>query len=113
MTTERYNPVPFDVEASHRRWMKRPGFAAAYDALADEFAALGVSPAGTGTRRLLARARAIAKRRGMTRKTETEPMLRGHAKHRRTQSDYMGALLDRVTLETWGDVSSRCRLPDF
>ena len=40
----------------------------------------------------------------MTRKTETEPMLRGHAKHRRTQSDYMGALLDRVTLETWGDV---------
>lgn len=40
----------------------------------------------------------------MTRKTETEPMLRGHAKHRRTQSDYMGALLDRVTLETWGDM---------
>ena len=40
----------------------------------------------------------------MTRKTETEPMLRGHAKHRRTQSDYMGALLDRVTLETWGEV---------
>jgi hypothetical protein len=40
----------------------------------------------------------------MTRKTETEPMLRGYAKHRRTQSDYMGALLDRVTLETWGDV---------
>ncbi|HET8899319.1 MAG TPA: hypothetical protein VFN09_11160 [Rhodanobacteraceae bacterium] len=40
----------------------------------------------------------------MTRKTETEPMLRGRAKHRRTQSDYMGALLDRVTLETWGDV---------
>lgn len=40
----------------------------------------------------------------MTRKTETEPMLRGRASHRRTQSDYMGALLDRVTLETWGDV---------
>lgn len=40
----------------------------------------------------------------MTRKTETEPMLRGPASHRRTQSDYMGALLDRVTLETWGDV---------
>lgn len=40
----------------------------------------------------------------MTRKTTTEPMLRGHAKHRRTQSDYLGALLDRVTLETWGDV---------
>jgi hypothetical protein len=40
----------------------------------------------------------------MTRKTETEPMLRGRAPHRRTQSDYMGALLDRVTLETWGEV---------
>jgi hypothetical protein len=40
----------------------------------------------------------------MTRKTETEPMLRGRAAHRRTQSDYMGTLLDRVTLETWGDV---------
>ncbi|MGH8110454.1 MAG: hypothetical protein ACREPL_00715 [Rhodanobacteraceae bacterium] len=40
----------------------------------------------------------------MNRKTETVPMLRGRAPHRRTQSDYMGALLDRVTLETWGDV---------
>ncbi|MES2403173.1 MAG: hypothetical protein V4567_02420 [Pseudomonadota bacterium] len=40
----------------------------------------------------------------MTRRTETEPMLRGRAAHRRTQSDYMGALLDRVTLETWGEV---------
>ncbi len=41
MTTERYNPVPFDVEATKRRWMKRPGFAAAYAALEDEYAALG------------------------------------------------------------------------
>jgi DNA-binding XRE family transcriptional regulator len=41
MTTERYNPVPFDVEASHRRWMKRPGYAAAYAALEDEYVALG------------------------------------------------------------------------
>lgn len=40
----------------------------------------------------------------MSAKTKTEPMLRGHAKHRRTQSDYMGTLLDRVTLETWGEV---------
>ncbi len=40
----------------------------------------------------------------MNRKTETEPMLRGRAPHRRTQSDYMGALLDKVTLETWGEV---------
>lgn len=30
--------------------------------------------------------------------------LRGRAPHRRTQSDYMAALLDRVTLETWGEV---------
>ncbi|HKT32842.1 MAG TPA: helix-turn-helix transcriptional regulator [Gammaproteobacteria bacterium] len=41
MTSERYKPVPFDVEGAHKRWMKRPGYAAAYDALADEFAALG------------------------------------------------------------------------
>lgn len=40
----------------------------------------------------------------MTRKTETAPMLRGYAPHRRTQSDYMAALLDRVTLQTWGEV---------
>jgi len=40
MTRERYNPVPFDVEATHKRWMKCPGFAAAYEALADEFATL-------------------------------------------------------------------------
>lgn len=42
MKTDRYNPVPLDIEASHARWMKRPGYAAAYDALADEFAALAV-----------------------------------------------------------------------
>lgn len=41
MTRDHYEPVPFDVEAAHRRWMKRPGFAEAYDALADEYAALG------------------------------------------------------------------------
>jgi DNA-binding XRE family transcriptional regulator len=41
MTTERYKPVPFDVEATHARWMKRPGYTAAYNALEDEFAALG------------------------------------------------------------------------
>lgn len=41
MTRERYNPVPLDIEALHKRLMKRPGFAAAYDALADEYAALG------------------------------------------------------------------------
>src|SRR4051812_6587282 len=41
MTTERYKPVPFDVKATRARWMKRPAFAAAYAALADEYAALG------------------------------------------------------------------------
>lgn len=41
MTRDRHDPVPFDVEATKRRWMKRPGFAKAYDALADEYAALG------------------------------------------------------------------------
>ena len=40
MTSERYNLVSLDVDATHARWMKRPGFAKAYDALADEFAAL-------------------------------------------------------------------------
>lgn len=40
MNRERYNPVPFDVEATHKRWMKAPAFAEAYNALADEFAAL-------------------------------------------------------------------------
>ena len=40
MTRERYNPVPFDVDATRARWIKRKGFKAAYDALADEFATL-------------------------------------------------------------------------
>jgi hypothetical protein len=40
----------------------------------------------------------------MTRKTETEPMLHGRAPHRRTQTDYMSVLLDRVPLETCGEV---------
>jgi hypothetical protein len=36
--------------------------------------------------------------------TQDEPLLRGHSKHRRTQSDYMAALLDRVTLDTWNEI---------
>lgn len=36
--------------------------------------------------------------------TQDEPLLRGRSKHRRTQSDYMAALLDRVTLETWTEI---------
>jgi len=36
--------------------------------------------------------------------TQDEPLLRGRSKHRRTQSDYMAALLDRVTLDTWNEI---------
>lgn len=41
MKSEKYAPVPFDVAATRKRWMKRKGFATAYDALADEYATLG------------------------------------------------------------------------
>lgn len=41
MTTERYNPVSLDAEATRKRWMKDPKFADAYNALEDEYAALG------------------------------------------------------------------------
>lgn len=41
MSDDRYNPVPFDVKATHKRWMKDPAFAEAYNALEDEYAALG------------------------------------------------------------------------
>ncbi|MEO5559403.1 MAG: helix-turn-helix transcriptional regulator [Dokdonella sp.] len=41
MTRDKYDPVPFDVGVTHKRWMKRPGYAAAYAALEDEFATLG------------------------------------------------------------------------
>jgi DNA-binding XRE family transcriptional regulator len=41
MTRERYNLVPLNVAATRKRWSKDPAFAEAYDALADEFAALG------------------------------------------------------------------------
>lgn len=40
MTRERYNPVPLDIEATRKRWAKSAAFVKAYDALADEFAAL-------------------------------------------------------------------------
>lgn len=41
MTTARYDPVPFDVEATHKRWMRDPEFRAAYEALEDGFTTLG------------------------------------------------------------------------
>lgn len=40
MTTERYHPVPFDIEATRKRWMKDSAFAEAYCALESEYAAL-------------------------------------------------------------------------
>lgn len=40
MTREHYNPVPLNVSASKKRWSKDAAFADAYNALADEFAAL-------------------------------------------------------------------------
>lgn len=39
----------------------------------------------------------------MRRKKQTE-MIQGAATHRRTERDYMSALLDEVTLEDWRDV---------
>lgn len=38
---ERYDPVPLDLDETRERWCRDPDFAAAYDALADEFAVLG------------------------------------------------------------------------
>lgn len=40
MTRERYKPVPLNIEATRKRWSKDAAFRRAYDALADEFAAL-------------------------------------------------------------------------
>ena len=40
MTRDHYKPVPLDLDATHARWSKRPGYLEAYEALADEFAAL-------------------------------------------------------------------------
>lgn len=34
-------------------------------------------------------------------KRRTPELIRGHAAHRRTEGDYMGALLDTVTLDDW------------
>jgi hypothetical protein len=40
----------------------------------------------------------------MGRRKQTAELIRGHAAHRRTEGDYMGVLLDAVTLEDWRDV---------
>ena len=41
MSNERYTPIPLDVEATHKRWLKDPAYAEAYAALEDEYSALG------------------------------------------------------------------------
>lgn len=38
---DKFDPAPFDVEVTRKRWMQRSAFAEAYNALEDEFAALG------------------------------------------------------------------------
>ena len=40
----------------------------------------------------------------MARKKQGAELIRGHAVHRRTEGDYMGVLLEAVTLEDWRDV---------
>lgn len=40
----------------------------------------------------------------MARKKQGAELIRGHAAHRRTEGDYMGVLLEAVTLEDWRDV---------
>lgn len=40
----------------------------------------------------------------MTTKRKQETFIRGTAAHRRTESDYMGVLLDTVSLDDWRDV---------
>jgi len=44
----------------------------------------------------------------MARKKQQE-LIRGHAAHRRTEGDYMGVLLETVTLEDWRAVVSNAR----
>lgn len=39
----------------------------------------------------------------MAKRKQTE-YIRGHATHRRTEGDYMGVLLDAVTLDDWRGV---------
>ena len=45
----------------------------------------------------------------MARRKQTAELIRGHAAHRRTEGDYMGVLLDAVTLEDWRDVVNNAK----
>lgn len=40
----------------------------------------------------------------MATKKQAPTLFKGTASHRRTESDYMGALLDEITMEDWRDV---------
>lgn len=40
MKRERFNPVELNIDETRERWSRDPEFVKAYDALADEFAAL-------------------------------------------------------------------------
>ena len=44
----------------------------------------------------------------MARKKQPE-LIRGHAAHRRTEGDYMGVLLEAVTLDDWRDVVNNAK----
>src|SRR5512139_2260732 len=45
----------------------------------------------------------------MTHKRHTAELIRGRAAHRRTEGDYMGVMLDAVTLEDWRDVVNNAK----
>jgi hypothetical protein len=45
----------------------------------------------------------------MARKKQQVELIRGHATHRRTEADYMGALLEAVTLDDWRAVVNNAK----
>jgi len=45
----------------------------------------------------------------MARRKQPVELIRGHAAHRRTEGDYMGALLEAVTLEDWRAVVNNAK----
>jgi hypothetical protein len=45
----------------------------------------------------------------MGRRKQTADLIRGRAAHRRTEGDYMSALLDAVTLEDWRDIVNNAK----
>lgn len=45
----------------------------------------------------------------MARRKQQE-LIRGHAAHRRTEGDYMGVLLEAVTLDDWRDVVNNAKV---